>query len=218
MRVIVCTALMTLLAATASAQAQRCTSDHELYQIIPEHRAVLLDGGEVKRVMYVDEKDERLTSWKPGNNITYCPDDNKMINTTINSVVTLMSEFTTTCKTRFNSDAIDRALQHAWEYASRPNGDPTAFVNEAKRILSWYYEVCTDHGKGSFDSFNKNDFKDFLGVASSLTGINMAIDDRANESAYKARAAQYERWRDTLYEAEGKKSFVQRTWERFTQH
>jgi hypothetical protein len=69
-----------------------------------------------------------------GNNITYCPDENKMINTTINSVVTLMSEFTTTCKTRLNSDAIDRSLQRAWEYANRPNDDPTVFVNEANAL------------------------------------------------------------------------------------
>ena len=212
-----CSALMALITATPGAQAQQCTPNHELYQIIPEHRAVMLDGGEIKRVMYVDEKDERLTSWKPGNNITYCPDENKMINTTINSVATLLSEFAgPTCKTRLTSDAIDRSLQHAWEYANRPNDDPTVFVNEAKRNLSWYYEVCTYNGAGSFASFAKEDFKDFLYVASTLTGINMANEDRANESTYKARAAQYEKWRDALYAAEGKKSFVRRTWERFT--
>jgi hypothetical protein len=44
----------------------------------------------------------------------------------------------------------------------------------------------------------------------------MANEDRANESIYKARAAQYEKWRDALYEAESKKSFVQRLWERAT--
>ncbi len=214
---LVCSVLMALITAVPGAQAQQCTPNHELYQIIPEHRAIMLDGGEVIRVMFVDEKDERLTSWKPGHNITYCPDENKMINTTINSVATLLSEFATTCKTRLNSDAIDRSLQHAWEYANRPNyNDPTAFVNEAKRTLGWYYEVCTFHGKGSFESDAKLDFKDFLYAASSLTGINMAIDDRANESIYKARAAQYEKWHDALYAAEGKKSFVQRTWERFT--
>jgi hypothetical protein len=216
MRAIVCSALVALLISMAGAQAQQCTPNHELYRIVPEHRAIMLDGGEIKRVMFVDEKDERLTAWKPGHNITYCPDQNKVINTTINSVATLLSEFATTCQTRPNSDAIDRSLQRAWDYANRPNGDPGVFVTEAKRSLGWYYEVCTDHGEGSFASFAKDDFKDFLYVAASLTSINMANDDRANESTYKTRAAQYEKWRSDLYAAEGKKSFVQRTWERFT--
>ena len=70
MRAIVCSALVTLLITTAGAQAQQCTPNHELYRIVPEHRAIMLDGGEIKRVMFVDEKDERLTSWKPGHNIT----------------------------------------------------------------------------------------------------------------------------------------------------
>jgi hypothetical protein len=63
------------------------TPNHELYRIVPEYRAVL-DGGDIKRVMFVDGKDERLSTWKPGHNITFCPDANKMIDTTINSVVT----------------------------------------------------------------------------------------------------------------------------------
>ncbi len=207
-------ALVTLSITTAGAQAQQCTPNHELYRIVPEHRAIMLDGGEIKRVMFVDEKDERLTSWKPGHNITYCPDENKVINTTINSVATLLSEFAAPpCKALLISDAIDRSLQRAWDYANRPNGDPNAFVTEAKRSLGWYYEVCTDHGGGWFEN---EDFKDFLHVAASLTSINMAIEDRSNESTYKARAAQYEKWRSDLYAAEDKKSFVQRTWERFT--
>ena len=127
-----------------------------------------------------------------------------------------MSEFATTCKTRLNSDAIDRSLQRAWDYANSPNGDPTVFVTEAKRTLGWYYEVCTDHGEDSFASLANNEFKDFLYVAASLTGINMANEDRANESTYKARAAQYEKWRDALYAAEGEKSFARRIWERLT--
>ena len=45
---------------------------------MPEYRAVLLDGGDIKRVMFVDWKEERLNTWKPGHNITFCPDDNKM--------------------------------------------------------------------------------------------------------------------------------------------
>src|SRR5215467_8905250 len=87
MRAIVCSTLMALIIMTAGARAQDCTRDHELYRIVPEHRAIMLDGGDIKRVMFVDWKDERLNLWKPGHNITYCPDENKMINTTINSVV-----------------------------------------------------------------------------------------------------------------------------------
>src|SRR5882724_2497535 len=110
MRAIVCSTLMALIITTAGAQAQGCTPNHELYRIVPEYRAIMLDGGEIKRVMFVDPKDERLTMWKPGHNITYCPDENKMINTTINSVSTLLSEFAaTTCKTLLISDAIDRS-------------------------------------------------------------------------------------------------------------
>ena len=45
-----------------------------LYRIVPEYRAVLLDGGNVKRVMFVDLQDERLSTWKPGTNTTFCPD------------------------------------------------------------------------------------------------------------------------------------------------
>ena len=154
--------------------------------------------------------------WKPGHNITYCPDENKMINTTINSVATLISEFaTTTCKTPLISDAIDRSLQRAWDYTNTPNGDPNVFVTEAKSNLGWYYEVCTDHA-GGLSLFANEDFKGFLDSAASLTRINMAIEDPANESIYKARAAQYEKWRDVLYEAEGKKSIARRIWESLT--
>jgi hypothetical protein len=150
---------------------------------------------------------------EPGHNITYCPDENKVINTTINSVATLLSEFATTCKTLLNSDAIDRALQRAWDYINNHNADPNAFVTEAKSNLGWYYKVCTDH---EGDWFENEDFKNFLHVAASLTSINMAIDDPANESTYKVRAAQYEKWRDALYAAEGRKSVAQRLWERVT--
>src|SRR5215475_11108580 len=75
---IVCSTLMALIITTAGAQAQGCTRDRELYRIVPEHRAIMLDGGDIKRVMFVDWKDERLNLWKPGHNITYCPDENKM--------------------------------------------------------------------------------------------------------------------------------------------
>ena len=204
---------MALIITTAGAQAQGCTRDHELYRIVPEYRAIMLDGGDIKRVMFVDWKDERLNLWKPGHNITYCPDENKMINTTINSVATLISEFAaTTCKTLLISNAIDRALQRAWDYTNNANADPNAFVTEAKSNLGWYYKVCTDHAG---DWFAKpEDFKGFLYSAASLTRINMAIEDPANESTYKARAAQYEKWRE--YAEEGKKSFAQRIWERVT--
>ena len=136
-----------------------------------------------------------------------------MINTTINSVATLLSEFATTCKTLLISNTIDRALQRAWDYANSPNGDPSVFLTEAKSQLGWYYKVCTDHGENWFD---KDDFKDFLYVAASLMSVNMAIEDPANESTYKARAAQYEKWRGALYAAESKKSLVRRIWERLT--
>ena len=173
----------------------------------------MLDGGDIKRVMYVDWKDERLKTWKPGHNITFCPDENKVINTTINSVATLISEFSTTCKTLSISDEIDRALENAWDYTNRTLGDPSVFVTEAKSRLGWYYKVCTDHEEAWFD---KEDFKNFLGVAESLTRINMAIDDSANASMYEARAAQYKKWRDALYEVEAKKGLVRRIWERMT--
>jgi hypothetical protein len=204
---------MALTITTAGAQAQECTPNHELYRIVPELRAIMLDGGDIKRVMFVDWKDERLKLWKPGHNITYCLDENKMINTTINSVATLISESATTCKTLLISDAIDRALKRAWDYTNTPNGDPNVFVTEAKSNFGWYYKVCTDHGGGWFEN---EDFKDFLYAAASLTRVNMAIDDAANESTYKARAAQYEKWRDALYAAEGKKSLPRRIWERLT--
>jgi hypothetical protein len=73
MRAIVCSTLMALIITTAAAQAQGCTPNHELYRIVPEHRAIMLDGGDVKRVMFVDSKDERLKLWKPGHNISFAP-------------------------------------------------------------------------------------------------------------------------------------------------
>src|SRR6266536_5169716 len=193
-----------LLIVSTGAHAQQCTRNHELYRIVPEYRAVLLDGGEIKRVMFTDSKDERLSTWKRGHNITFCPDENKMINTTINSVATFLSEFAAiSCKPRLISDAIDRSLQTAWDYANKPDGDPRLFLSEAKYQLGWYYVVCTDHDENWFE---KEDLKDFLLVAASLMKVNMAIEDPVNEGTYKARAAKYESWRDALYAAEGKKS------------
>jgi hypothetical protein len=64
-----------VLSTAASAHAAGCTPNHELYRIVPEYRVVLLDGSNIKRVMFVDWKDERLSMWKPGHNITFCPDD-----------------------------------------------------------------------------------------------------------------------------------------------
>src|SRR5262249_27053503 len=151
----------------------------------------------IKRVMFVDGKDERLSTWKPGHNITFCPDENKMINTTINSVATLLSEFAaTTCKPFLISNAIDRSLQRGWDYTNKPDGDPRVFLTEAKIQLGWYYVVCTDHDN---DWFEKEDLKDFFYVAASLTKVNLAIDDPVNESTYNARAAKYETWRNALY-------------------
>jgi hypothetical protein len=90
----------------------------------------MLDGGDIKRMMLVNRKDERLKLWKPGHNITYCPDENKMIDTTINSVAALNPELATTCKTRLISDAIDRDLQIAWDYSETRNGNPNVFVKQ----------------------------------------------------------------------------------------
>jgi hypothetical protein len=213
-RTTITTTIAAVLLTATGVHAEGCTQNHELYRIVPEYRAVLLDGVDIKRVMFVDWKDERLSTWKPGHNITFCPDQNKMINTTINSVATLLSEFSMTCKPLLLSDSIDRALEHAWEYANRPNGDPTPFVTEAKSSLGWYYEVCTDHVGGS-GMFKKHDFKDFAYAAASLMRVNMSIEDPANENIYKARAAKYEKWRDALYAAESKKSWLQRIWQNF---
>lgn len=198
-----------ILLTTGGAHAEGCTANHELRRIVPEYRAVVLDSGDIKRVMFVDWKDERLSTWKPGHNITFCPDENKMINTTINSVATLLSEFATTCKTLVLSDEIDRALESAWKFASQPNGDPTLFVAEAKSKLGWYYEVCTDHAGGLFE---KEDFKDFANVAASLTRIDLSVDDPANANLYKARADKYEKWEHAL---ESKKSWPKRIWQSF---
>jgi hypothetical protein len=32
---------------------------------VPKYRAIMLDGGDIKRQMFVDWKDERLNTWKP---------------------------------------------------------------------------------------------------------------------------------------------------------
>jgi hypothetical protein len=126
-----------------------------------------------------------------------------------------VSEFAaTTCKTRLISDAIDGWLLKAWDHTNKPYGHPELFVYEAKSNLGWYYKVCTDHAGD--DWFENEDFKDFLYVAASLTRVNMAIEDAANESTYKARAAQYEKWRDALYAVEEKKGLARRLWERVT--
>ncbi len=193
------------------ARAEGCTRNHELYRIVPEYRAVLLDGGNVKRVMFVDWHDERLSTWKPGHNITFCPDEDKMINTTINSIVTLVSETVTTCDTLFLSNQIDRYLELAWKYANQPNGDPMLFVDEAKHQLGWYYEICTDHVGGT-SMFKKADFKNFAIYAADLTKVNMSIDDPANAQVYKTRAEKYDKWMKALYEAESKKGWLQRLW------
>jgi hypothetical protein len=203
------TVVVASLTATAAAHAEQCTPNHELYRIVPEFRAVLLDGGNIKRVMFVDWKDERISTWKPGHNITFCPDENKMINTTINSVVRLLPEFATTCKPLLISDYIDRSLQTAWDYANKGD-DRSIFVTAAESDLGWYYKVCTDH-EGAW--LKKDDFKNFLYTAAILTRGNMAVEDPANSSTYMERAAKYERWRQDLYSAESKKSWLSRIWQ-----
>jgi hypothetical protein len=206
------TAIAAILLTCIEAHAEGCTPNHELYRIVPEYRAILLDGGNIERVMFVDAKDERLSTWKPDNNITFCPDEDKMINTTTNSVVTLLSEIISTCNTLLISDAVDRALEHAWKYANVPNGDPSLFVDEAKSRLGWFYEVCTDHLDGTA-MFRKDDFKLFTYTAASLTKIDMAMHDPANEKIYKERAEKYEQWGEALLKAESKKSWLQRLWQ-----
>jgi hypothetical protein len=113
MRTIVCSILLALIITTAGARAQECTPNHELYRIVPQYRAIMLDAGEIKRTMFVDWQDERLKLWKPGHNITYCADENKVINTTINSVATLLPDFSTACNTLLISNSLDRSLKTA---------------------------------------------------------------------------------------------------------
>jgi hypothetical protein len=216
MRAIVCSALMALTITTAGAQPEGCTQNHELYRIVPEYRAVMLDGGDIKRVMFVDWKDERLKTWKPGHNITFCPDEDKMINTNINSVATFQtkSSFLVACKPLLISDAIDRFLETAWEEANKPNGYPRGSINLAEDKLGWYYKVCTDHEGLVFSE--KHDFPEFLYVAASLIRINMSLEDPSNANTYKARADKYESWQHALYAAESKKSWARRIWESLT--
>ena len=205
-------ALTSCLLTATGAHADGCTRNHELSRIVPEYRAAMLDAGDIKRVMFVDWKDERLSTWKPGHNITYCPDENRMINTTINSVATLLSELSTKCEPLLISNEIDRALEKAWEHTNQPSGDPNVMLTEAKSRLGWYYVVCTDHADAWF---KKEDFKDFAYIAAGLMRVNMSIEDPANQNIYKARADKYEKWRHALYEAEGKKSLTQRIWQSF---
>ena len=121
--------LVATLFMLSEAQAKGCTPNYELSRILPEYSAVMLDGGEIKRVMFLNNgKDERLSTWKPGRNITYCPDQNKMINTTIYSVAPLVPEYSATCDTLANSNEIDRALENAWKYANQPYGNPKPFL------------------------------------------------------------------------------------------
>jgi hypothetical protein len=195
----------------SAANAQGCTPNHELYRVVPEFRAIMLDGGEIKRVLFVDWKDERLNAWKPGNNITFCPNQNKVINTSINSIATLLPEMATSCDVRGISDEMDSILELAWKYPSRGE-DASLSVVSAESKLGWYYEVCADHVEG-FNVFKKKDLKEFLFSAASLSKINMAIEDPVNGSLYKARAAKYEKWNSTLYEMERNKSWTLRIWE-----
>jgi hypothetical protein len=200
------------LVAAGAAHAEGCTSNHELYKIVPKYRAIMLDGGKIVRAMYVDSKDERLSTWKPGHNITFCPGDNKMVNTTIKSVATLLSETLTPCKPLWISDEMDSALKTAWEYA-KADVDSRAFLAEAKSKLGWYYRVCTDHDS---DSIEKGDLKDLLISAASLSRVNMSVDDPANAATYKARAEKYEQWRDALYKSEDEKSWTTHVWKWFS--
>jgi hypothetical protein len=198
---------------TTGAHAEGCTRNHELYRIVPEYRAVMLDGGEVKREMFVKEGDTRLTTWRPGHNITYCPDEDKMINTSINSVVTLFQAgpgyF---CKPLYLvSDALDAKLEGVWEWRDKYPG-PDLFLSQAKGWLGWYYLVCEDNPTAWFNNF---ELPLFLATAASLTSVNMAVDDPAHKATYEARAAKYKAWSAALTKAESNKSWAQRMWERF---
>jgi hypothetical protein len=207
------TTVAAVLLTAVGAHAEGCTKDHELYRVVTEYRAVLLDGGDIKRVMFVDFNDDRLKSWKPGHNITFCADENKMINTTINSIATLVSEIFTTCEPLLISNAIDRYLEDAWDWTHKPNGNPSLFVAAAKSQLGWYYIVCTNHISALSDE--KYRFEEFLYVAASLMRINMTVEDPANSTTYKARSDKYLGWRAALYEAESKKNWTERIWQWF---
>lgn len=196
------------------ARAEGCTSNHELYRVVPEYSAIMLDGGEIVRVAYLSgREDERLKAWKPGHNITYCPDQDKMINTTINSIAGLISKYSmTTCDTLATSNEIDRALEDAWRKANTPNISLLS-VTRARSRLGWWYVVCTDHDALVIQQ--PEGLKEFLLSAESLTKVNMAVYDRANEATYKSRAAKYDGWWKALWEAEGKKPLAQRLWQRW---
>ena len=60
MRTAITTIIAAVLLTATRAYAEGCTRNHELYRIVPEYRAVLLDGGSIKRVMFVEWHDERL--------------------------------------------------------------------------------------------------------------------------------------------------------------
>lgn len=217
--------LVALALFATSVHAEGCTQNHELSRIVPEYQVVMLDGNEIKRQLYGDWRGGRLDSWKLGHNITYCPDQDKMINTTINSIATLQPDFVTSergkCNTRLLSDWMHEALEREWRDTKQGYASGFALLT-AKSKLGWYYVVCTDHEAvsvfgGHLDWFDdKIDFKNFLIIAESLTSVDMAVEDSANASIYKSRAAQYKQWADALFKVESKKSFVQRIWEGFT--
>ena len=48
---------------------------HEIMSCTGSYQNIILDGGEIVRVMFVDWKDEKLKISKPGHNITFCPDE-----------------------------------------------------------------------------------------------------------------------------------------------
>jgi hypothetical protein len=178
----------------SEAHAEGCTPNHELYRIVPEYRAVLLDGGDIKRVMFVDWKDERLNTWKPGHNITFCPDDNKMINTTINSVATLLSEFVATCKTLLMRWIATYRPQ--WDYTNK-DSDPKTFVTEAKSQLGFYYEVCTDHKGGWFE---KHDFQGFS-RRKRMSTPGLYVDFRNSEQFHELIVREHQKYGTIIREA-----------------
>jgi hypothetical protein len=63
------TAITTIIAAglmtTTGARAEGCTPNHELHRIVPEYRAVVLDGGDIKRVRRLERRKTKHLEARP---------------------------------------------------------------------------------------------------------------------------------------------------------
>jgi hypothetical protein len=116
------------------------------------------------------------------------------------------------CEPLLLSNTIDHYLDDAWKSAHKLFGDPTPSLSAAKVRLRWYYLACTDHN-GAW--FMKDDLKDFLYTAASLTD-NMSAAEPANTKVYQERAVKYQTWADALDGADSKPSFLPWLWNRIT--